>query len=221
MDEEINHFISIIPKNGVILDIGGCWGWHWRKIHKIRPDLNVVIVDLIRENLVHAKKILKENITNNKIFLVHANANSLKFDDMVFDAVWSVQTIQHIPDYKSVFREVYRVLKHKGHFWDYNLNNATLVRLIYLLFKKNYHLNGTIPNSFFLRRINEQVLVDLRNIFNKNFMVRYTEIIFTPDLGLALGGKPNSSIGWLDAKMGGSASFKKLFARQCSTHIEK
>ena len=47
MDEEINHFISITPKNGVILDIGGCWGWHWRKIHKIRPDLNVVIVDLI------------------------------------------------------------------------------------------------------------------------------------------------------------------------------
>ena len=58
MDRENEKFISLIPKNGVILDIGGCWGWHWRRLHETRPDVTVVIVDFIRENLIHAQNIL-------------------------------------------------------------------------------------------------------------------------------------------------------------------
>ena len=32
MDREIEKFLSLIPNAGVVLDIGGCWGWHWKKI---------------------------------------------------------------------------------------------------------------------------------------------------------------------------------------------
>ena len=60
MDAQVKLFLNQIPKNGVVLDIGGCWGWHWRNINKDRPDITIVIIDLIRENLLHAKKILKD-----------------------------------------------------------------------------------------------------------------------------------------------------------------
>ena len=35
MDNEVKKFLNLIPKNGVILDIGGCWGWHWRNLNNI------------------------------------------------------------------------------------------------------------------------------------------------------------------------------------------
>ena len=45
MDKEIDLFIKNIPINGIILDVGGCWGWHWRRINDTRPDITVFILD--------------------------------------------------------------------------------------------------------------------------------------------------------------------------------
>ena len=171
MDSEIRKFISKIDQNGIILDIGGCWGWHWRNIVKIRPDLTIIILDLIRENLFHAKTILKTGISNKNIYLVHGNASSLDFNPNCFDGVWSVQTTQHIPNYKKVCSEVYRVLKFNGIFWDYGLNDAFIVKKIFKLFGKNYHLEGIIKNKFYLRRVNDYVFNTLKKIFKNKFSV--------------------------------------------------
>jgi len=111
MDHEIRKFLNVVPVNGVILDVGGCWGWHWRSLKKLRPDVRVVICDLIRENLLYAQSILNNLIIDKQIFLVHGNAISLDFNNNTFDAVWSIQTTQHIPDIRQAFREIYRVLK--------------------------------------------------------------------------------------------------------------
>ena len=62
MDYEIKRFLSLVPLDGVILDIGGCWGWHWRKLHQQRPDVSVVIVDFVRENFEHTKRTIKSKI---------------------------------------------------------------------------------------------------------------------------------------------------------------
>ena len=56
MDREIEKFLNQIPNGGVVLDIGGCWGWHWRKISTQRPDITVVIVDLIVKTFCMQKK---------------------------------------------------------------------------------------------------------------------------------------------------------------------
>ena len=32
MDFEVDRFFTKISKDGIILDIGGCWGWHWRNL---------------------------------------------------------------------------------------------------------------------------------------------------------------------------------------------
>lgn len=220
MDAEVEKFMEDIPKNGWILDVGGCWGWHWRNIHFSRPDVKIVILDLVRENLYHAKNILKDNIDKN-IFLFHGNALSLEFGNNVFDGVWSVQTTQHIPNYKGVVLEVFRVLKSGGIFIDYNLNTASLTRLIYQLFGKRYHLEGDINGSFFLRRVNEKTKSVILEIFGNDFRTRNTEILFSPELGFPIGGKEKSILGKIDSLLSCYGRFWSLIARQSSFHVRK
>ena len=186
-----------------------------------RPDLTIVILDLIRENLVHAQKILIEGISKERVFLVHGNACSLQFDAQTFDGVWSVQTTQHIPDYNTVCSEIYRVLKSKGVYWDYGLNNAAVIRVIYKLFQRNYHVIGKVAGAFFLRRINKEVLDCVEQVFNHSVNVRYSELLFTPDLGYRLGASENSMLGHLDSYLSGKSIVGKLIARQCSFHVKK
>ena len=45
---------------------------------------------------------------------VAASATQLPFADRTFDAVWSVNSLEHIPNPGGAMREVRRVLKHKG-----------------------------------------------------------------------------------------------------------
>ena len=221
MDSEVESFISLIPVGGVVLDIGGCWGWHWRHINQCRPDITVVIVDLIRENLMHAQGVLKDVLPKHKVFLVHGNACSLKFSDQSFDGVWSVQTTQHIPNFLSVCTETFRVLKKNGIYWDYGLNNAFLIRQVYNLFRKTYHLNGEVVGAFFLRRINRSVLESVTKTFKNEPNVRYSEILFTPELGLAFGGRDKSFLGRIDSFLSSKLKFWRLLARQCSFHVKK
>ena len=135
MDVEIRKFVNLLPQNSIILDMGGCWGWHWRNINHFRPDLKIVILDFIRENLIHAKNLLKDKV-NKSIFLVYGDGKDLEFKDNVFDGYWSVQTTQHIPNLEKVYKEAYRVLKFNGIFSDYSYNNSVFVKFIFNIFKK-------------------------------------------------------------------------------------
>ena len=221
MDHQVQKFLNRIPQGGVILDVGGCWGWHWRSINNQRPDITIVIVDLIRENLLHAKEVLKDMISNNQVLLVHGNACSLEFEDETFDGIWSVQTTQHIPDFEIVCTEIFRILKRGGIYWDYGFNNAHLIRFFYKLFGKTYHLDGVIPGKFYLRRFNYSVIKAVNNIFHAQPYVQYSEVLFTPEFGLPIGGKENSILGNLDSLFTGKLILWRLVARQCSFHVQK
>lgn len=85
MDHEVGRFLDNMAHNVIILDAGGCWGWHWRKLLKQRPDVCVVIVDFLRINLHHAQNILGA-LAGTRIALVRADAASLPFPDCAFDA---------------------------------------------------------------------------------------------------------------------------------------
>ena len=221
MDIQVQNFLHKIPHGGVILDIGGCWGWHWRNINKKRPDIIIVIVDLIRENLLHAKEILKDMINNNQVLLVHGNACSLEFEDETFDGIWSVQTTQHIPDFEIVCSEAFRVLKRGCIYWDYVLNNAPLIRFVNKLFGRSYHQDGVIAGKFYLRRFNQNLIKTVKDIFLVRPSVLYSEVLFTPDFGLPIGGKEKSILGKVDSFFTGKLVLLKLVARQCSFHVKK
>ena len=117
MDHEVDRFLAKIPQGGLILDIGGCWGWHWRRLAMTRPDLGVLIVDFVRSNLPHARNILGD-LVGGQVALMHADATALPFavdsSFQDFDGVWTVQTFQHIPAYDKAVVEAYRVLKGGG-----------------------------------------------------------------------------------------------------------
>ena len=220
MDSEVDKFIDKLPSDGIICDIGGCWGWHWRKLSAKRPDVRVVIVDFIRENLIHAKDLLGDRIGKN-IFLVHGDATELDFSNNVFDACWSVQTTQHIPNIEKVYKEVNRILKVDGVFIDYSLNNASLVRFIYYLFRRDYTIDGVINGSFYLRRANKHNIKLLNKVFNNEVSAEFSEIIFSPDLKFSMSGKENSFLGKIDARLTGKINLLGLLARQQSLRVVK
>jgi len=220
MDKEIIRFLETIPKNGTILDIGGCWGWHWRKINEIRPDIKVFIIELVRSNLHIAKNILGKLIDKN-IFLVNGNAINLPFNNNSFDGVWSVQATQHIPSLELVYREVFRVLKVGGLFADYNLNNSYLSKLIYILFGKKYLVEGIVNNQFFLRRTTDKNRSLLNTIFKTKVRSRYTEILFHPEYKLSVGSREKSLFGMVDSYLANFGYLLQPFARQRSLHVLK
>ena len=221
MDREVRIFLKNLPKNAVVLDVGGCWGWHWRHINLYRPDIKIVILDFVRHNLIHAKNLHSKNINKN-IFLVNGDAKKLEFENDTFDAVWSVQVIQHIKDYKKVYQEVHRVLKKKGKFFDYNLNNSILRKAISLLFKKKYIIQGHhAVGGFYLRRSNQLQLIFLEKIFKNKCKQRYSEILFLPEIKLKITGRENSIIGKIDSFFSSGFYILKFIARQKSLHIVK
>ena len=222
MDYEVDRFLNRMPTGAIILDIGGCWGWHWRHIAQVRPDLGVIIMDFVRANLLHAKQILG-SLVGNQVLLFHADATNLPFlkgdDEKGFDGVWTVQVFQHIPNFKKACREAYRVLKERGLFVNYSLHRTPLNRLVYGLFRKKYILEGMWGESLYLNRASDEQKNIVEKIFG-NVEDRYTECFFHPELKLGFSGKKNSLLGKLDVILGG----KKMgawIARQRSFEAAK
>ena len=213
-------FLQKIPYQGVIIDVGGCWGWHWRKINEFRPDVTIFIVDLVRQNFVHAKNLLGELINKN-IYLVHGNGTVLVFNDSTFDGYWSVQTLQHIPNFNKTVQEAHRVLKSGGVFASYSLNIQMPVVCLYNLLGKPYHYEGPINGIYYLARASKKQLEAVRSIFGNRASVRYTEILFQPELKTHYFGRENSLFGKVDACLSASSPLFSLIARQSSYHTLK
>jgi len=218
MDKEVRFFCDRMPKNAKIIDVGGCWGWHWRNISKIRPDIKIFIVDFIKDNLHHAKNILKEDVNQN-VFLIHGDATDLIFDD-VFDGYWSVQTLQHIPNFKKTILEAHRVLKKGGLFVNYSLNNQFIIRFIYKLFGKEYIVQGN-SSHFYLSRASQEQKDAVGEVFGQDVQIRHSEIIFKPELKISFSGKEKSIFGVLDSYLSNNVGFLSSIARQQSYHVYK
>jgi ubiquinone/menaquinone biosynthesis C-methylase UbiE len=218
MDREIANLLEKIPKNSIICDIGGCWGWHWRNIGLQRPDINIVIIDLVYENLVIAKKLLKKKI-NKQIHLVNDDICELKINKEIFNVVWTVQTLQHIPKYLNAIKNIYKIINADGYLYNYNLNINYIVKIIYKLFNKKYLIKG-YNNDFYLERSNINQKKIIKKIFKNKIVTRYTELLFHPDLKIKTGTIKNL-FGKIDTFLSGSLIFKKVLARQEAFIVKK
>ena len=215
MDREVSAFVKGLPQNALILDVGGCWGWHWRKISEIRPDVKIVIMDFVRENLTRASYFLKNQI-NKSVFLVHGDGTKIPFADTTFDAYWAVQTLQHIPALEQALLEAKRVLKTGGKFSMYNLNNPLAIKMLYKLLGRSWMEEGVVDGMFFLRRSGPKDAVLIKKIFGNVSAPKYTEILFTPELNLHGPARPTSGVGKLDAWLTSRFPIFGLIARQKS-----
>lgn len=220
MDHEVDRFLAGMPQGALILDIGGCWGWHWRNLALTRPDVGVLIIDFVRANLIHAQRVLG-SLVGTQVALMHADATCLPFPDAEaslhgFDGVWTVQVFQHIPDFAGACSEAHRVLKPCGSFVNYSLHTTPLNRMIYCLLGKTFHTEGMWKNSFHLIRANNsqrQVIVD---IFGGGVIDRYTECLLHPDLKLTFSGRIDSLLGLLDTRLSELSWLGRWIARQRS-----
>lgn len=217
MDREVRRFTALLPQNARIVDVGGCWGWHWRNLSESRPDIKVFIVDFVRSNLSRARIVLGSKI-DNSIFLVHGDAISLEFPDSVFDGYWTVQTIQHIPDFNGALSEARRVLKVGGHFANYSLNVQPLMRAISKFGGKPYVVEGQFGEHLFLRRAQARHSELISNCFNAIVKRRFSEFIFQPNLRTTFTGLEQSKLGKLDSLLSCSSPLLGSLARQQSFH---
>jgi ubiquinone/menaquinone biosynthesis C-methylase UbiE len=224
MDQEVNNFLKKIPENGLVLDIGGCWGWHWRRIAQSRPDVSVVIIDFVRSNLVHAKNVLTD-LVGEQIVLMHADATDLPFkvDEFFagFDGVWTVQTFQHIPDFSKAISEAHRVLKAKGVFINYSINSQPHIRLIYRIVGRAYISKGWVENMYWLARSSKEQKMIIEGVFDNSVIERCSEILYSPELHFRAAGKEGSILGRLDAIISNNYGFLGWLARQHSFHVTK
>ena len=219
MDREVVSFLGGVPSDGVVVDIGGGWGWHWRHLDVNRPDVCVVVVDMVRDNLRRAARILGA-LVNEQVYLVHGDATALPFPSAVFDGYWSVQALQHIPDFEQAVREARRVLRLHGEFACYSLNRARLIQTLYRLMGRPYHVQGKRQGSFYLALGSSEQADIVHRVFGSPAVTRYTEVLFHPDLNLLTGG-PDSPVGDLDARLSSSIPLFAWVARQRSYHARK
>lgn len=217
MDREVRRFTGQLPLNSRIVDVGGCWGWHWRNLFRSRPDIQVFIVDFVRSNLLHAKTILGPRI-GSSVFLVHGDAMELEFPTDSFDGYWSVQTLQHIPDIDKALEEARRVLKVGGQFANYSLNVQPIIRALLQMARKPYVIEGQYGENVFLRRATNEFRGAISDCFNAPVSRRYSEFLFQPNLRTTFTGREHSIIGKLDSLLSTSNSLLGSLARQQSFH---
>lgn len=212
MDKEIKFFLDKIPKNSLVCDVGGCWAWHWRDISKQRPDIKIFIIDLVIENFKIAKSFAGKNL-NKQIFLINDDICDLNIKTKTFDAVWTVQTLQHVLDFSKAIENIYKILKNNSIFFNYNLNKNPIIKFIYNIIKKKYIIKGH-TKLFYLNRSSENQKNIIYKIFKNNIETRYCELLFHPDLKFFFSGSENSIIGKFNSLLSGFENYKKIFARQ-------
>jgi len=221
MVEQVKNYLKHIPKDGIVLDVGGGWGWHWSEALKERVDVKVIILDLVCPNFFHTKKILKEMIGVN-VFLVHGDATELPFEAESFDGFWSVQAIQHIPNFELSLEQAMKVLKPGGIFRNYSFNDQLLHKWYYQLRGRKYVIEGNDGDVFFLRRGSARQDKVYRKVFKKEAKRFYSELFFQPDLRLAFCGQKSSFLGKVDAFFSKlRLPFVSWFARQICFEVRK
>jgi ubiquinone/menaquinone biosynthesis C-methylase UbiE len=224
MDHEVDCFLAKMPQGALILDIGGCWGWHWRRLAETRPDVGVLIIDFVRSNLTHAQKVLGE-LVGHQVALMHADATALPFAADAsfsgFDGIWTVQAFQHIPSFDKAVSEAYKALKRGGEFANYSLNVQPPIRWLCRLFGRNYIMEDWVEGVFWLARASKKQKVSIEAIFGSKVSERWSEILYTPELHFLAPGREGSLLGKLDALLSNNIGFLGWLARQHSFHCKK
>ncbi|MBU1118460.1 class I SAM-dependent methyltransferase [Patescibacteria group bacterium] len=111
--EEMKELLTYIKKGDVILDIGSGSGRTFKLLQGM--DVTFTGIDISEKMVMHCKKEYGDHAL--KPTFACQNAVSLSFDDSIFDRVFAVAVLHHIPSYDlrlKAMQEFYRVLKKGG-----------------------------------------------------------------------------------------------------------
>jgi ubiquinone/menaquinone biosynthesis C-methylase UbiE len=185
MTRALTVWLKKLPQEALVIDVGAGWSWVWSKVLPQFPNVAVILFDFSYSSLKVSQRILSGNDFS-RYALVQGDATDLRLGDEIVDGYWSVQCLQHIPAFSSAVTEAHRVLRPKGQFINWSLNNAVLARQIYHWLGKKYHVQGKSDSwSFELNRASTEQIDEVKRIFQRKVRSSYSEIIFQPDFRTA------------------------------------
>jgi len=115
MLELVNDFDAPMHQGQIrLLDLGTGTALIPIEVCQRNADLRVIATDLANEMLKLAEVNLQQAGLEHVISLERADAKNLSYADQAFDGVISNSLIHHIPDPRSVFQEMVRVVKPGG-----------------------------------------------------------------------------------------------------------
>lgn len=112
MNEQLAQSLAL-PTGSMVLDAGcgeGGVAIDLAKHHK----LNVTGVDILGFNIARAKKNAKQEGVDDRVTFLEADYSATSLPDSSYDAVYTMETLVHAPDYKAALAEFHRVLKPGG-----------------------------------------------------------------------------------------------------------
>lgn len=107
---EIGKIIE--PTKGNILDIGSADGTFTKIILEKSGARKVYGIDVLPKSVAWTKRRFARS---KKMSFRVADAHNLPFRDREFDAVYCLETLEHVEDPEKVIKEIYRVLKEGGY----------------------------------------------------------------------------------------------------------
>jgi ubiquinone/menaquinone biosynthesis C-methylase UbiE len=220
MQYELRKFLDLLPLGGVLVDVGTGFGWHWIELSKHRPDLVLCLLDFSYASLSLAQQLLQGKC-GNQILFICGDALDLPFADGSIDGYWSVQTLQHVSSWRKAISEAHRVLKAQSIFASYSLNHQKLIEWIYKRINKRYVTNGEYVSGINIVRSSDNQYEIVGQFFGNLVEVRYSEIIYSPELLFTRPGCAGSMLGKIDRYLSGKSFLAESLGRQCSFHAVK
>lgn len=108
--KEIGRLIT--PSGGRILDIGCADGTFTKVILEKSLARKIIAIDALASSIAYATRRFARS---KKLSFRVADAHNLPFKDKEFDAIFCLETMEHVEDPKKVISEIHRVLKDGGH----------------------------------------------------------------------------------------------------------
>jgi ubiquinone/menaquinone biosynthesis C-methylase UbiE len=137
-----------------ILDVGCGIGTFEQHL----PHFNITGLDISEDMLNEAR------VRSEKTF-IHGNAEDLPFDDVTFDAVFTVATLEFLDDYQQAITEIARVTKPQGKFVAMVLNPES-----------EYFTNEILkPGDYFnrMKHLDVQLIKNFTSIFYSDMNSEY------------------------------------------------
>jgi ubiquinone/menaquinone biosynthesis C-methylase UbiE len=153
LEKEAGYVYKELKECNDILDIG-CGTGNFE--HEL-SDLNITGLDISEEMIEEARKI------SDKRFIV-GNAEKLEFDDLSFDAVFYVATLEFVANYTKAIREAWRVTRPGGKLLVIMLNTQS-----------RYFQEQSQDEDSYFRKVLHRNLEEIREYISKFYEITKSE----------------------------------------------
>lgn len=152
-----------IPHNGVVLDLGGGTGAYSNELLLLRPDLKVYSFDICKVLQEHGE----QQYNNKGLTFVNGDVeDGSSFENSMFDAIFSLEALEHFEDWKGVLKNIWSWGKRGCFYYITTPNGASLFDgvpfFIKIAVRNNYEsVEGEIYDSPVNTGALKNALVDL------------------------------------------------------------